>query len=180
MKKRRRSGVDYKIIIVAAAAIALVIIGIAVGIAIGRRSPQPASDAAAFTVQDAPREIDSAAVKSEVSAASPAEPAEGIAIPGWGSITIAANTKDVTVAFTNPEANAGKYYLTFELRLKEGDELLYKSQLVPAGMTITDITLSHALPAGEYPAVVHVQPYKTDESLTATNNADMETTLIVE
>ena len=73
----------------------------------------------------------------------PEEQSEGIAIPGWGSIS------------------------------------LCTTGLVPPGKTIQNITLARALDAGEYPAVVHVQPYKMDEAQTATNNADMETTLIV-
>lgn len=104
---------------------------------------------------------------------------EGIAIPGWGSITIPAGATEVTVDFPNPEANAGKYYLSFELRLKDSGEVLYTSGLVEPGLHIQRITLSRALEAGTYAAVIHVQPYKMDEAQTATNNADMETELIV-
>lgn len=104
---------------------------------------------------------------------------EGIAIPGWGSITIPAGQTAVTVDFPNPEANADKYYLSFELRLKDSGEVLYTSGLVKPGLHIQQITLSRALEAGTYAAIVHVQPYKMDEAQTATNNADMETELIV-
>lgn len=103
----------------------------------------------------------------------------GIAIPGWGSMTIPAGERKVAVNLPNPEANSGKYYLTFELRLKESGEVLYTSELVPPGKTIQKITLSRPLEAGSYPAVIHVQPYKMDEEQTPTNNADMETELIV-
>ncbi|MDO5141856.1 MAG: hypothetical protein Q4D31_02425 [Eubacteriales bacterium] len=103
----------------------------------------------------------------------------GIAIPGWGSMTIPAGQTEVAVDLPNPEANAGKYYLTFELRLKDSGEVLYTSGLVPPGQTIQHITLNRPLTAGEYAAVVHVQPYEMDEAQTPTNNADMETTLIV-
>lgn len=103
----------------------------------------------------------------------------GIAIPGWGSITIPAGETEVTVDFPNPEANEGKYYLSFALRLKDSGEELYASGLVPPGDHIQRITLSRPLEAGSYPAVIHVQPYKMDEAQTATNNADMETELIV-
>lgn len=107
------------------------------------------------------------------------EPGTGVAIPGWGYITIPAGEKNVTVDFPNPEANAGKYYLTFELRLKNTGEVLYTSGLVPPGKHIQQITLSHALTEGTYKAVIHVQPYKMDEAQTPTNNADMETDLVV-
>lgn len=106
-------------------------------------------------------------------------PASGIAIPGWGKITIPADQKEVSVDFPNPEANTGKYYLTFELRLKDTGEVLYTSGLVPPGKHIQHITLSRELEKGTYKAVIHVQPYKMDQAQTPTNNANMETDLIV-
>lgn len=103
----------------------------------------------------------------------------GITIPGWGSISLPAGQTQVTVDFPNPAANADKYYLSFELRLKDTDETLCTTGLVPLGQTIQTITLSRALEAGEYAAVIRVQPYRMDEAQTPTNNADMETTLVV-
>lgn len=110
-------------------------------------------------------------------------PSQGVAIPGWGTITIPVNTKDVTVDFYNPEANKDLYYLTFELRLPndspEGYEVLYKSGLVEPNLHIQKITLSRGLEAGTYDAIIHVQPYKMDANKTPTNNADMKTTIVV-
>ena len=103
----------------------------------------------------------------------------GIAIPGWQKIEVPAGQTEVTVNFNNPDDNDGKYYLTFELRLKDTGETLYSSALVPPGKTIQHITLSRPLDVGEYQAIMHVQPYKMDESQTKTNNADMETVLVV-
>lgn len=114
-----------------------------------------------------------------------AEQKPGVAIPGWGSITIPPMTTELTnmVNFYNPDANKYLYYLTFEIRLpddsEQGYEVLYSSQLVPPGECIQSITLSRGLPEGEYDAVIHVQPFTMGESRTPTNNADMNTTLIV-
>lgn len=105
------------------------------------------------------------------------EPTQGVAIPGWGTITIPAGQTEVPVDFYNPDANQGLYYLTFKLDLN--GEILYESGLVESGKHIQKITLSRALEAGEYDAVIHVQPYKMDEKQTPTNNADIKTTLIV-
>ena len=102
----------------------------------------------------------------------------GVAIPGWGSITIPANQQTVSVDFSNPERNEGLYYLTFKLILSDTGEVLYESNAVPPGKHIQSITLTRALPAGIYAAVVHVQPYRMSDE-TPTNNADMKTTLIV-
>lgn len=110
--------------------------------------------------------------------------AGGIAVPGWNSLSIPKNQKEVTVDFYNPEENAGQYQLTFELRIpdesEQGYEVLYKSGLVDPGLHIQNITLSHELEEGIYDATLHVQPYRMDEQKSATNNADMQTQLIVE
>ena len=110
-------------------------------------------------------------------------PSQGVAIPGWGSITLPPDTTEITVDFFNPEQNAELYYLTFELRLlddsEQGYEVLYTSGLVEPGKHIQKITLSRGLSAGTYDAVIHVQPYRMDEAKTPTNNADMKTELIV-
>jgi len=111
-------------------------------------------------------------------------PSQGIAIPGWGGLNFAAGQTEQTVDFYNPEANAGLYYLTFELRLPDaspqGYEVLYTSGLVEPNMHIQSITLSRPLEAGEYDAVIHVQPYRMDETKSPTNNADMKTVLYVQ
>ena len=102
----------------------------------------------------------------------------GVAIPGWGSITIPANQQTVSVDFYNPEKNEGLYYLTFKLSLADTGEVLYESNAVPPGKHIQSITLNRALPAGTYDAKIYVQPYRMSDE-TPTNNADMKTTLIV-
>lgn len=63
----------------------------------------------------------------------PEEQSEGIAIPGWGSISLPAGKTAVSVDFANPDANADKYYLSFELRLKDTGEVLCTTGLVPPG-----------------------------------------------
>lgn len=106
---------------------------------------------------------------------------QGVAIPGWGKITIPANKAEVTVDFYNPEQNKNLYYLTFELRLPDGNggyEVLYKSGLVEAGNHIQKITLSRGLAEGTYDAIIFVQPYRMD-GVTPTNNAETKTQLIV-
>ncbi len=108
----------------------------------------------------------------------------GIAIPGWGEITIPPNKADnIKVDFYNPEENAGKFYLTFQIRLPdnsaEGYEVLYTSGLIEPGKHIYSINLSRGIEEGEYEAIIHCQPYKMDETKTPTNNADLKTLLIV-
>ena len=105
----------------------------------------------------------------------------GVAISGFAELTIPPNVTDINVDFKNPAANEDKYYLTFELRLLKEDgkdyEVLYKSGNVEAGKVIKQITIAHGLEAGEYDAVIHVQPYKMDG--TAVNNANLDLKIIV-
>ena len=105
------------------------------------------------------------------------DPPEGIRIPGYPSITIPADTKDVTVNLMNPEGNP--CYFTFEIVLNDTDETIYTSKMVEPGKAITEVTLEKALAAGEYPATIKI----TTASLTdgsAMNGANVETTIIAQ
>ena len=108
---------------------------------------------------------------------------QDVAISGHRSMTIPANTKEVTVDFYNPEENEGAYYLSFELRLyddsERGYEVLYTSDLIEPGKHIDWIELSRALEKGVYNAVVHIQPYRMNKEKTLTNNADIKISLVV-
>lgn len=169
-----------KTVIITALACLLVFGGVLVGVNWGRwfgdkppdSSGEPASSGGKLNVDPNAGEY----VAPETSKP---EQSGGVAIPGWGYITIPAGETEVAVDFPNPEANADKYYLTFELRLKDTGEVLYTSGLVPPGKHVQKITLSRALEEGTYKAVIHVQPYKMDAAQTPTNNADMETDLVV-
>ena len=115
----------------------------------------------------------------------PTEP--GVAIPGWGSITLPAGVTEAATTLKNPEANADWYYLTFEMRLptvdeetgEESYEVLFTTGLIPPGQYCNQVTLTRALEPGEYNVILHVQPYRMSDK-TPTNNADTETVLIVE
>ncbi len=102
---------------------------------------------------------------------------EGIEIPGYPSITIPADTTDVTMALLNPEGNP--CYFTFELVLDDTGEVLYTSKMVPPGQMVSDITLSHALSAGEYNATIRITTASMEDG-SAMNGANVETVLIVQ
>ena len=115
----------------------------------------------------------------------PTEP--GVAIPGWGSITLPAGVTEAATTLKNPDANADWYYLTFEMRLptvdeetgEESYEVLFTTGLIPPGQYCNQVTLTRALEPGEYNVILHVQPYRMSDK-TPTNNADTEMVLIVE
>ena len=103
-------------------------------------------------------------------------PAAGIKIPGYPSITLPADQETVTMALLNPEGNP--CYFTFEIVLKDTGESIYKSKLVPPGKAITEITMSKALPAGEYDATIKITTTSLADG-SAMNGANVETVLIV-
>ena len=101
--------------------------------------------------------------------------ADSIKIPGYPSITIAANTPNVTMALLNPEGNP--CYFKFEIVLKDSGETIYESQFVPPGKTITDVTLTRGLSEGEHPATIKISTVALDQK-TPLNGANVETVLI--
>lgn len=77
----------------------------------------------------------------------------------------------------NPAGNP--CYFTFELVLKDTNETLYTSKMVEPGKAITNVTLSHGLENGEYPAVIKISTASLEDG-SAMNGANVETTLIVQ
>ena len=109
----------------------------------------------------------------------PAPTAPGIAIPGWAGLSLPAGVTEAPVSLFNPEANADWYYLTFELRLKENDELLFTTGLIPPGMYCNKVSLSRPLEPGSYECIMFVQPYFIREVPVPTNNAVFDIQLSV-
>ncbi len=100
---------------------------------------------------------------------------EGIKIPGYPSITIPADEKNVTMALLNPEGNP--CYFKFAIVLDDSGEVLYESKHVPPGDAITEVELSKALPAGEYNATIQITTLSLD-GMSQLNGANVETVLI--
>ena len=182
-RSRRRQQAKRMQLIVALLAVAV----LAVGAVLIWKSTQPE---AAPTVTAAPTataelEIDPNAGALITPTPAPTEP--GVAIPGWGSITLPAGVTEASTTLKNPEANADWYYLTFEMRLPTVDEetgaesyeVLFTTGLIPPGQYCNKVTLTRALEPGEYNVILHVQPYRISDK-TTTNNADTATVLIVE
>ena len=100
---------------------------------------------------------------------------QGIKIPGYPSITIAADTENVKMALLNPEDNP--CYFKFEIVLKDSNETIFESKYVEPGKAITDVTLTKPLSAGEYPAIIKISTLSLDGK-NPLNGANVETVLI--
>lgn len=98
-----------------------------------------------------------------------------IQIPGYKSISIAADTTDVAVSFQNPVENS--CYFRISLILDDGT-VLYQSELIPPGKEVREVTLAQPMPAGEYAATVKYDTFTLDDQ-TPLNGANVKITLIV-
>ena len=101
--------------------------------------------------------------------------AKCINIPGYPSITIAADSKNVTMALLNPEGNP--CYFKFEIVLKDTNETIYESKYVEPGKAISDVELTKPLSAGEHPAIIKISTLSLDGK-SPMNGANVETVLI--
>ena len=98
----------------------------------------------------------------------------GIAIPGYKSITVDADTADVMVNFQNPAENP--CYFVISLLLADGT-VLYQSKMIEPGKGLYEITLSEALAPGEYDAVVKYDTFSLSD-LNPMNGAEVKIKLI--
>lgn len=180
--RHRRRGKRMHLLI---ALLAVVVLAAAAALVWKYAQPEAIPAATATPAPTAELEIDPNAGELITPTPAPTEP--GVAIPGWGSITLPAGVTEAATSFKNPDANADWYYLTFEMRLptvdeetgEESYEVLFTTGLIPPGQYCNQVTLTRALEPGEYNVILHVQPYRMSDK-TPTNNADTETVLIVE
>ena len=106
-----------------------------------------------------------------------ANPGSGanIAIPGYEKLSFAAGKTAQAVNLKNPAENACTFVLTLTL---EGGETLWTGKALSPGEAFTNITLTRALPAGDYPATLHYDCY-TIEDNQPLNGAEIQLTIEV-
>lgn len=99
---------------------------------------------------------------------------QGISIPGYKSITLDAETKDVKVNLLNPKGNP--CYFEISLILEDGT-LLYKSKKIKPGMGLYNIKLNRPLPVGQYNATLKYDTFSLTD-LSPLNGANVKVELI--
>ena len=171
MNSTKKNNEKKKMIVIVALAAAVVTLAIILGITL---SKSPINSGTGPPDTNSGFVIDPNAGDGSVPTQAP-QKAESIQIPGYPSITIAANTPNVTMALLNPEENP--CYFKFEIVLKDTGETIYESQFVPPGKTITDVTLTRGLSEGEHPATIKISTVALDQK-TPLNGANVETVLI--
>ena len=101
---------------------------------------------------------------------------ESIAIPGYEKLSFAAGKRAQTVNLKNPPENACTFVLT--LSLADG-ETLWTGKALSPGEAFKSITLSRALPAGEYPATLRYDCFSLQDN-TPLNGAEIQLTIEVQ
>ena len=100
-----------------------------------------------------------------------------IKVYGIPELPLAANTKEQSFVFSNPEENP--CFFVIEIELSDTGEVIYTSNLLPPGYSISKFTLNRELAAGTYPATIHVKTYSFDIVQRKLNNMDLKTTIVV-
>ena len=100
-----------------------------------------------------------------------------IAIPGYESVELIADSLEQNLCFPNPAQN--NCYFQISLYLSDGT-LLWKSADVAPGENSEPVVLSQALAAGKYQeAILSYECFTMDKSHTQLNGAQTALTLIV-
>ncbi|EET58545.1 hypothetical protein BRYFOR_09469 [Marvinbryantia formatexigens DSM 14469] len=100
-----------------------------------------------------------------------------IDIPGYGSITLKADSAEQSVNLYNPEQNTCYFRMT--LLLSDGTQL-WQSGLIEPGKGIYDITLEQTLVTGTYEdAVLKYECFAMDDAQTPLNGSEIKLTLNV-
>lgn len=102
----------------------------------------------------------------------------GIAIPGYKSISLKADTMEQSVNLYNPAGN--DCYFVMSLILPDGTQV-WKSKMIAPGKGLYNITLDKTIPAGTYEnSILKYECYKQDDNLTKLNGSEVKLILEVE
>lgn len=100
-----------------------------------------------------------------------------IAIPGYGDLTMLADTDELYVALWNPDTNP--CYFKFTIMLEENEKILYESGLVPPGKAITTVKLKKKLSEGTYPVLVKMDTFSLNDGETPMNGGSSKAVINV-
>ena len=100
-----------------------------------------------------------------------------ISIPGFEMLELKADSKQQTIALSNPAQN--NCYFEISLYLEDGT-LLWRSELIEPGEVSEPLVLTMELPKGYYPeSILRYHCYRMDEDRTPLNGAETKVTLWV-
>lgn len=98
---------------------------------------------------------------------------KSIKINGIPTMELKAGQVEQNYVFSNPEENP--CYFKIEIALRDSGEVLYTSDLLPPGYSISKFSLNRPLEAGTYNVVVHFYCYSFDQEQRPLNNMEIKT-----
>lgn len=101
----------------------------------------------------------------------------GIKIPGYGELTVAAKDTNWKISLVNPKDN--DCYFKYSITIDDSEEPIYESDYIEPGKAITEFEVSNGLAAGEYKIHLNIASYSMDGKNTRMNGADVQADLHV-
>ena len=98
---------------------------------------------------------------------------KSIKVNGIPTMNLKAGQREQNYVFSNPEENP--CYFKIEIALRDTGEVLYTSDLLPPGYSISKFSLNRALDAGTYNVVVHFYCFSFDKEQRPLNNMEIKT-----
>lgn len=117
----------------------------------------------------------SAGTETAAAGDAPSE-ADSISIPGFDFLSLQAGAQEQSMPLYNPENNA----CYFRISLLLDGEALWRSDLLAPGQTAPQQTLSRALAAGEYSAVLKYECFADEAETVPLNGSEIALTLRVQ
>lgn len=100
-----------------------------------------------------------------------------IAIPGFGTWKMVADTDVIEAELYNPKDNP--CYFKYTILLSESNKVVYQSKLIPPGKGIQNLKLNQVMKEGKYPLTIKIETYDLVDYETSLNGANMNATLQV-
>lgn len=100
-----------------------------------------------------------------------------IALPGFGTWKMAANTDVLEATLFNPEGNP--CYFKYRLIMEDSNELIFETKAIPPGKGITNLQLNRKLKAGIYEIRVEIATFDLSNYEQELNGGEMKLTLEV-
>lgn len=151
------------------AAVAALSVGITLAVVNTRMS------ACTCSGQCQPTEAETAGDRPTAQQTEPSE-ADSISIPGFDFLSLQAGAQEQSMPLYNPENNA----CYFRISLLLDGEALWRSDLLAPGQTAPQQTLSRALAAGEYSAVLKYECFTDEAETVPLNGSEIALTLRVQ
>ena len=101
----------------------------------------------------------------------------GIKIPGYGDITVPADTNTWKITLANPQDN--NCYFKYSITIGDDETPIYESDYIEPGKAISEFQVDKALDEGDYTIYMNISTYSMDGKNTRLNGASVKADLHV-